>query len=71
MSIEEVNAMTESHAVETRHMKQSSRAHQQRAAIDATQTIWLAPWVDSSGALHTHDVMVAKLNSSKGQNHVS
>lgn len=70
MSIEEVNAMTESHGVETRHMKNSSKTYRQRAVRDATQTIWLAPWVDASGALHTHDVMVAKLNSPEGQNHV-
>jgi len=70
MSIEEVNVMTESHGVETRHMKHPSNPYRQRAATDTTQTIWLAPWVDTNGALHTHDVMVAKLNSSKGQDHV-
>ena len=70
MSIEEVNAMTEAHNAETHHIKQPSRAYGQRAATGATQTIWLAPWVDANGALHTHDVMVAKLNSPKGQNHV-
>lgn len=70
MSIEEVNAMTESKGVEPRHIKHPSKLYRQRASHDATQTIWLAPWVDANGALHTHDVMVAKLNSSKGQNHV-
>lgn len=70
MSIEEVNAMTEAHSAETRHIKRSPKLYRQRAVADETQTIWLAPWVDTNGALHTHDVMVAKLNSSKGQNHV-
>lgn len=70
MSIEEVNAMTEAHSAETQYMKHLPKRHRQRVATEDTQTIWLAPWVDASGALHTHDVMAAKLNSSKGQDHV-
>lgn len=69
MSIEEVNAMTEAPNSNAHHFENPLK-HNQRRATNATQTIWLAPWVDANGALHTHDVMVAKLNSSEGQNHV-
>ena len=71
MSIEEVNAMTEGHSTEAHRIKSSSKHKSQRYGQEATQAIWLAPWVDSTGSLHTHDIMVAKLNSSQGQNHVS
>lgn len=70
MSIEEVNAMTEARSTEVNRIQHPTKYHNHHTA-EATQTIWLAPWVDSNGALHTHDIMVAKLNSPQGQNHVS
>lgn len=71
MSIEEVNAMTEGRGTEAHRIKLPSKHSSQRYTQEATQTIWLAPWVDSTGSLHTHDIMVAKLNTPQGQNHVS
>lgn len=65
LSIEEVNAMTE--------MKEPSRLEKEIPTVTKkytcrgchtssdTQTIWVAPWMDKSGHVHTNDTLFAKL----------
>jgi conjugal transfer pilus assembly protein TraV len=71
LSIEEVDAMTQSGSINTPHkrpmshrwnpadMKADNRRSQSQMA-SKTQTIWIAPWTDETGQLHQNDTLFAR-----------
>lgn len=72
LSIEEVNAMTESHEehagiwrervrVAPKNTRRSSMKSQQWT--HNTQTIWVAPWTDKQGVRHQDDTLYAAIPS--------
>ncbi|OGV51935.1 MAG: hypothetical protein A3F46_05715 [Legionellales bacterium RIFCSPHIGHO2_12_FULL_42_9] len=67
LSIEEVNAMTEVNEVKKPIQVGRISAKQTRLTHNSTQTIWIAPWTDEKGVLHTNDTLFA---STEGVRHV-
>ena len=67
LSIEEVNAMTEVDEVKKPIQVRRIPKRHARLAHHATQTIWIAPWTDEKGILHTNDTLFA---SAEGVYHV-
>ena len=67
LSIEEVNAMTEVDEVKKPTHVWRIPARHARLAHNSTQTIWIAPWTDEKGILHTNDTLFA---STQGVRHV-
>jgi len=67
LSIEEVNAMTESFdaGAETRvlrHKPYHPRPKPQfkQLSKNTSQTIWIAPWTDENGKRHENDILLAE-----------
>ena len=66
LSIEEVNAMTQLDEVKkTTHVRRIPTNH--TGLAHNSQTIWIAPWTDEKGILHTNDTLFA---STQGVRHV-
>lgn len=75
LSIEEVDAMTQSSPSNAPHRKpvlrrwnpSDMKADNGRASsllASKTQTIWIAPWTDETGQLHQNDTLFASTNKS-------
>lgn len=72
LSIEEVNAMTQSHEehagiwrerVHVRPMK-NARTHSNPSRVASNaQTIWVAPWTDKQGVRHQDDTLYAAIST--------
>ena len=71
LSIEEVNAMTESHEehqgvwrkrVITAPIKACKSCAQKTHKANDTRTIWVAPWKDAHGTLHRDDTLFAQID---------
>jgi len=68
LSIEEVNAMTETG--QDKQVVVHGRPYQHYDQ-HTTQTIWMAPWTDGKGIRHTNDTLFANLPSATpGGHHV-
>ena len=70
LSIEEVNAMTESHEehagvwrerVHVAPIKRSRRPFNPSRMTSNTHTIWVAPWTDKQGVRHQDDTLFASI----------
>jgi len=69
LTIEEVNAMTESKAGLAQVSPALEKHRQSQHQRAASQTIWLAPWVDEHGVRHSFDVMTSKVSDKTKRGH--
>lgn len=70
LSIEEVNAMTESKDFPRNMQKTKPVKRANRYASNKEQVIWFAPWTDENGIAHGDEIMLASKSNNKEHDHV-